>query len=1016
MKIKNDINGVLIFLGVLGILFLLPVNPVTASHPLCNNSLGEVYLCELTLGQYTCDEWQACINQQIRCRDDPNINIDPLCSILFNGSDNPDFGNADFGCETALNSCPVVCGNGIVDGSDVCDDGGTISGDGCSSSCTTESGFSCNLVVDPTVCTALCGDGFIKGDEECDDADGISNPQSGDGCSSTCKVEPAFSCTGEPSVCTSTCGNGAIDTGADEVCDGSLLNGKTCVTQGFLGGSLTCESTCLSFNTSDCTSATTIDLPTLPTISCTDCGLSEQGIKNLLDQESRKVTEGERLIAQTNLLVDACTPVDNQDCIDQASNWDSIKGDFNEAASQCGLIQINLKQGRYSGDTGCLVVSPTTTISAGGGGGGGGGGGTAKKLTYFKPFSKLADIIEGATLEDVIIKDLTPEQIRGLNDGQIFELAKRKEIKDFNQDQINALFEKYMMIDIDNFLDLEKREYYNNIALLDYDVIMIFDFGLKELYYKRLENALVHFEKWPENKRVKVDRKRAKQLVKVKRNFDAIWKDLRLNKCKDGKVSNPGCQSKIEKPGKLQKRDQDKINKIVGKGKQLQKDWFDGVTPFERTMKEFIKGNLGSSMTKLGSSIKNDNLQSIGNLLSVKPEDKEYISQKLQVLTQEPAIREGELPKLNRIFRPIGGISKISSPPPEKSRYNYNNIINYEYLREPGQTNDISLDARGVFSIRIDDGSGVGTNQPISLGGKGLTGAPSGWGIYNDGKAVKVPPIKHFTLRKGEFRKAVKEKIPPIKEEEKTIEIDFPENEPPNEEELFLTPPCNKEICILSPNQNSLVPVKTAANSRLHILANSDTCRYSREKDFDFAAGTQFQRFVPDLTKERKLKSLYFHHHSIVSFSGGEQTLYHKCIKDDGQIITAEHNFRVADIEMELVGEDLKPSKGVITPQGVEFDIQAILDSLPELKVAKILAKENNKVLGESYFFVDVQPAIEEEILAPDPVLTRKSILSFQAFALFLTMFISGVLGGPIYWGLEKIKDKLLVKKVISKL
>ena len=47
------------------------------------------------------------------------------------------------------------------------------------------------------------------------------------------------------------CGDGVIQSG--ESCDGSSLNGKSCSTQGFSGGTLSCNSSC-TFNTSSCTS------------------------------------------------------------------------------------------------------------------------------------------------------------------------------------------------------------------------------------------------------------------------------------------------------------------------------------------------------------------------------------------------------------------------------------------------------------------------------------------------------------------------------------------------------------------------------------------------------------------------------------------------------------------------------------------------------------------------------------------------------------------------------------------
>jgi len=54
------------------------------------------------------------------------------------------------------------------------------------------------LVVTHAAPEPECGDSVIEGDEECDDGD----VSSGDGCSSLCVIESGWSCTGEPSVCT----------------------------------------------------------------------------------------------------------------------------------------------------------------------------------------------------------------------------------------------------------------------------------------------------------------------------------------------------------------------------------------------------------------------------------------------------------------------------------------------------------------------------------------------------------------------------------------------------------------------------------------------------------------------------------------------------------------------------------------------------------------------------------------------------------------------------------------------
>jgi MYXO-CTERM domain-containing protein len=59
--------------------------------------------------------------------------------------------------------------------------------------------------------SATCGDGRVQGGEECDDGDTMS----GDGCSAGCVVEPGFVCNGEPSVC-GTCTDDTpfmVDTG-----------------------------------------------------------------------------------------------------------------------------------------------------------------------------------------------------------------------------------------------------------------------------------------------------------------------------------------------------------------------------------------------------------------------------------------------------------------------------------------------------------------------------------------------------------------------------------------------------------------------------------------------------------------------------------------------------------------------------------------------------------------------------------------------------------------------------------
>jgi fibro-slime domain-containing protein len=82
----------------------------------------------------------------------------------------------------------TVCGDGVTEGTEECDDGNLAVGDGCAPDCTQEP--SCS---DGT-CVAVCGDGVVWAPEECDDG----NTMSGDGCSALCAVEQGFECEEVP--------------------------------------------------------------------------------------------------------------------------------------------------------------------------------------------------------------------------------------------------------------------------------------------------------------------------------------------------------------------------------------------------------------------------------------------------------------------------------------------------------------------------------------------------------------------------------------------------------------------------------------------------------------------------------------------------------------------------------------------------------------------------------------------------------------------------------------------------
>ncbi len=124
-------------------------------------------------------------------------------------------------CAYGACTAPAICGDGIVQGTEKCDDGNTVSGDGCSSTCVVEfcgdgilqtglgeqcdktstSLISCATTTGytgtktcSTVCTLgtcvsneSCGDGIVQSIEECDDHNTVNN----DGCSAQCLLEKA---------------------------------------------------------------------------------------------------------------------------------------------------------------------------------------------------------------------------------------------------------------------------------------------------------------------------------------------------------------------------------------------------------------------------------------------------------------------------------------------------------------------------------------------------------------------------------------------------------------------------------------------------------------------------------------------------------------------------------------------------------------------------------------------------------------------------------------------------------
>ncbi|CAN5736993.1 hypothetical protein BH11MYX3_BH11MYX3_16420 [soil metagenome] len=181
----------------------------TADNEACDVASSAVTECApqgYQVGQVPCNascEWAYDQCMPLLTCNNGQLDTGELCDgpAIQAGLDCTDYGrtSGSLTCNTgcAINSTGCyTCGDGKIEGPETCDDHGTTSGNGCSSTCTIEPGYSC--AGEPSVCAPICGDGIIKGAETCDDGDAFGN----DGCSATCKVEADCSCTGTPSTCT----------------------------------------------------------------------------------------------------------------------------------------------------------------------------------------------------------------------------------------------------------------------------------------------------------------------------------------------------------------------------------------------------------------------------------------------------------------------------------------------------------------------------------------------------------------------------------------------------------------------------------------------------------------------------------------------------------------------------------------------------------------------------------------------------------------------------------------------
>ena len=126
-----------------------------------------------------CDD--AYTNMNIGCTDD--------CTSILPGF------NCVNGSKTTLRICNTTCGDGILVlkvGNETCDDGNILASDGCSTTCTIEPNWTCTQnVYQKSVCTPICKDGLNMIASECDVG------QTALGCLDNCTApHPCYTCSG----------------------------------------------------------------------------------------------------------------------------------------------------------------------------------------------------------------------------------------------------------------------------------------------------------------------------------------------------------------------------------------------------------------------------------------------------------------------------------------------------------------------------------------------------------------------------------------------------------------------------------------------------------------------------------------------------------------------------------------------------------------------------------------------------------------------------------------------------
>ncbi len=155
--------------------------------------------------------------------------VDPTSGESESTTEGPDTTetDSDSGVSNSDTDPIPVCGDGVVEGNEVCDDGNADNTDACLDDCTEASCGDGHVWAEMEACDdgnadntdacldtcqeAMCGDGFIQaGVEECDD----QNAENTDGCLDTCVA--------------ATCGDGFLHEGVEGCDDGNMVDDDEC--------------------------------------------------------------------------------------------------------------------------------------------------------------------------------------------------------------------------------------------------------------------------------------------------------------------------------------------------------------------------------------------------------------------------------------------------------------------------------------------------------------------------------------------------------------------------------------------------------------------------------------------------------------------------------------------------------------------------------------------------------------------------------------------------------------------